>query len=105
VPEVDLPITFADMAIKLKDFDCVVFPYECAVEPDIKSYLREQFSAARPRSIAAIVGGEGGFSKEEAEKLSALGVVPVTLGKRILRADTACAAVCAAILYEADELK
>ena len=42
---------------------------------------------------AILIGPEGGFAPEEAERLRALpGVLPVTLGPRILRADTAAAA-------------
>ncbi len=41
------------------------------------------------QSIALMTGSEGGFEPEEAERARLAGVVPVTLGKRILRAETA----------------
>lgn len=43
----------------------------------------------RPASVAVMTGSEGGFSPEEAALAQAMGVVPVTLGRRILRAETA----------------
>lgn len=55
----------------------------------------EALGAAAPGSWAILIGPEGGFSPEEAERLHALPhVLPVTLGPRVLRADTAaCAAL------------
>ncbi|MEL6574325.1 MAG: 16S rRNA (uracil(1498)-N(3))-methyltransferase [Pseudomonadota bacterium] len=57
-------------------------------------------SAAEPGPWAIVIGPEGGFSEEEAERLSRLpGALPVSLGPRILRADTA--AVAAIALWQA----
>jgi 16S rRNA (uracil1498-N3)-methyltransferase len=55
------------------------------------------------KRIAVVVGSEGGFSEEEAERLRVLAGGSVTLGKRILRADTACAAVVSVLMYELGE--
>ena len=57
--------------------------------------------ASAPR-IAVIIGPEGGFSEKEIAKLSACGisVQPVTLGKTILRTETAGLAALAMIMYE-----
>jgi 16S rRNA (uracil1498-N3)-methyltransferase len=53
----------------------------------------EALRAAGPGPWAVLIGPEGGFAEEEAERLRrSRGVVPVTLGPRILRADTAAAA-------------
>ncbi len=41
------------------------------------------------KSVSVVIGPEGGFSKEEMEELGAKGFEPVTLGPRILRAETA----------------
>jgi 16S rRNA (uracil1498-N3)-methyltransferase len=57
-------------------------------------------SEAEPGPWAILVGPEGGFAPEEAERLRALPfVLPVTLGPRVLRADTA--AVAAIALWQA----
>ena len=50
------------------------------------------------RDIACIVGPEGGISEKEARMLESAGARAITLGPRILRAETAAIAGCAAIL-------
>lgn len=54
-------------------------------------------------SSAIFVGGEGGWSEEEANKLGF--AERINLGKRILRAETACVTAAALIMYESGELK
>ena len=55
-------------------------------------------------STAIVVGSEGGFSREEAEKASGEGYKTVTLGKRILRAETAAVALTAIVAFALGEL-
>ncbi|HBN07518.1 MAG TPA: hypothetical protein DD435_02350 [Cyanobacteria bacterium UBA8530] len=50
-------------------------------------------------SILAVVGPEGGFTPSEGELLVSKGAIPVSLGKRILRAETASVAVMSMLLY------
>ncbi len=58
----------------------------------------ETLSALRGEKIGLLIGPEGGFSESEREKLRALPfVVPISLGPRILRADTAAVAAMAVI--------
>jgi len=106
VPKIYEPIAFIDIIKQLQNqFDLVVFAFESAKENGIKSYLRNKFTNSKEiQTVAAVIGSEGGFSKEEASALENIGAVPLSLGKRILRADTACTVVIAAILYEAGEM-
>ncbi len=53
--------------------------------------------------VAAIIGSEGGFSSREAEEARASGCKFVSLGKRILRAETAAVALTSVIAYETGE--
>ena len=101
-PAVSAPVEFAKMAEKLSAFDLVVFPYEKAKSPSLKAFLREKDIYAT-HNIAIIVGSEGGFSDQEAEMLVRVGVTPVSLGKRILRAETANIAVLSALMYEMEQ--
>ncbi|MBQ4452832.1 MAG: 16S rRNA (uracil(1498)-N(3))-methyltransferase [Clostridia bacterium] len=48
--------------------------------------------------IGCVIGPEGGISDKEAEALCACGALPVTMGPRILRAETAAIAACAQIM-------
>lgn len=54
---------------------------------------------ALPHQILALIGPEGGFSPVEIEKAKTAGFMPVTLGKRILRAETATITVIAILQF------
>lgn len=68
--------------------------------PKDGSFAAEFKASAGPEGIAFIIGPEGGFSAEEVKKAVDGGFIPVTLGKRILRTETAGLAVMASIRYE-----
>ncbi len=55
-------------------------------------------------STALVVGSEGGFSREEAALASASGFASVTLGRRILRAETAAIALTSVAMFSLGEL-
>ena len=59
---------------------------------------------SRPFSINLFIGPEGGFTFEEITLAQRYGIVPITLGPRILRAETAGLVTAAAILYELGDL-
>ncbi len=59
----------------------------------------------KPFSINIFVGPEGGFTPEEVALAQNYGLIPITLGPRILRAETAGLVVTAAILYELGDLE
>jgi 16S rRNA (uracil1498-N3)-methyltransferase len=59
-----------------------------------------QVCRSHPENIALFIGPEGGFSEKEIEFLVVRGVQPFSLGKRILRTETAAVAASAIILYE-----
>ena len=56
-------------------------------------------------SYCLVVGSEGGFAEEEYDSARALGYTGVSLGKRILRAETAAIALTSVVMYCAGELK
>lgn len=80
-----------------------------AYEGENRRSLRDAFDAlAReglPTDIALVVGPEGGFSPEEAEALRAAGALSVSLGRRILRTETAGPAMAAMLLYAAGDME
>lgn len=80
--------------------DSIIIPYECEKE----GKLAESFGK-NAASLAIFIGPEGGFEEEEVKKAADAGAKRVTLGKRILRTETAglvCAALC---LYEAGDME
>ena len=80
--EVSSPISFKNLIEQLKDFDLVIFAYENSETPFSPQILKDK------QNIALIVGNEGGFSEEEAVALEKHATT-ISLGKRILRCDTA----------------
>ncbi len=57
------------------------------------------------KNIGIVVGSEGGFERFEIDKLKDVGGVPVTLGRRIMRTETAGMAVLAACFYAKGEME
>ena len=62
--------------------------------------VREVLKVNRDKNIIVLIGPEGGFSEREVFAIKAAGGVSVTLGKRILKTDTAAISVLAMINYE-----
>ena len=80
--KVENPIKLAE-AIKLfKDFDVVYFAYENEDFQKMKAGIKAQ-------KVAFIIGPVAGFDKDEAEQITSAGAISISLGKRILKADTA----------------
>lgn len=98
VPEVRAQQKFDQMIGELSSYDLVLFPYENETGRTIKDCLRGL--TAKPQTVAIIIGPEGGFADSEAEKLDAAGAVRVSLGKTILRTETAGMAALAMVMYE-----
>lgn len=69
-------------------------------EEEKETTVREVLSTCRDKNIIVLIGPEGGFSAREALQIKSAGGVSVTLGKRILKTDTAATSVLAMINYE-----
>lgn len=78
-------------------FDLFLLPYEAERDITLKKVLK---SAKRTNTVGVAIGPEGGFDLAEAAFLQKNGALSVTLGKRILRTETAGPAVLAMLLYE-----
>lgn len=95
---------FDEMLAKLPTYDLVVFAYEKAEDVDLKSYLSAKKQEDKNiKNVAIIIGSEGGFSGEEVAAVERAGAIGLTLGKRILRAETASVAVTSIVMYELGE--
>ncbi len=80
-----------------------IIAYECEDRLSLKAALREA-NAANISELLLIIGPEGGISESELEQARSAGAVPVTLGRRILRAETAGLVAISAIFYETGDL-
>lgn len=78
----------------------LVFFYENEDQQTVKDYLQK----ITARRIVLLVGPEGGFSLEEAKVVEEAGGKSVTLGPRILRAETAALTAMSVVQYECGDL-
>lgn len=85
-------------ALASRSGDILVMPYEKAD----KGSMRE--AVGKSGSVDLVIGSEGGFSDEEAEYVKKCSGRHVTLGRRILRCETAAAVSVALVMYERGEL-
>ena len=83
IPQVHEAVEFSALFDMISSENTGILFYECAELP-----LRD-VAAKLGQNIDIIIGSEGGFEQQEAEKLEKHGIVPVSLGKRILRCETA----------------
>ena len=67
-----------------------------------KAMERLKLRQLNPAAIGLVVGSEGGFSTNEINGLSDLGLSPVTLGTQVLRVETACLTGLSILKYEFD---
>ena len=89
------------------DLDLFIVPYENAENFGVKTLInkiRSEEKASDIKSVGIFVGPEGGIEEEEIEKLKEKGAHIVTLGKRILRTETAGFVATALIQYELSDL-
>ncbi len=84
--------------IELEKYDLIIVPYECEEEYTLKNLLKNK--EVSPKKVLYIIGPEGGFDSEEIEYLKSKGANIVTLGKRILRAETASIVVGGILINE-----
>lgn len=73
-------------------------------EGDVQLSLREALKGVNTNRIALLVGPEGGFTDDEVEDARKLGFLPVSLGPRILRTESAAIIGAALLQYELGDL-
>ena len=97
IPRLAEPVLFRDACKALQGAQLALIPWEEEKERHFRETLRQ---AASAKEISIFVGPEGGFADFEISLAKEFGVLPVTLGPRILRAETAGLVTAAAVLYE-----
>ena len=89
---IEKSIKFKELLNIIKQHQVVYFAYEHALKGDFSGIENKN-------DIAIIVGSEGGFSEEENKLILEAGAKSVTLGKRILRCETACVIMAGLVSY------
>lgn len=101
VPEVMKPVSFKEAVLQAKDMDMILIPYENAQNME---YTREILRQIKPdMHIGIFIGPEGGFAPEEVKEAKEAGAYEITLGKRILRTETAGMALMSVIMFQNEE--
>ena len=107
IPKVSEPIDFNEVLEKINSLDLLIVPYENANNFGIKTLineLRKENNIDNIKNIGIFVGPEGGIEEDEIERLKDKGAYIVTLGKRILRTETAGFVATSLIQYELSDL-
>lgn len=100
IPHVDKILSFKDAVETSKTLDGAIIPYE----NERKKNIREFVKSFRGKSIGIFIGPEGGFSENEITLCMENNISSVSLGKRILRTETAGLVTSVILLYELEGL-
>ena len=102
IPTVAMPLPFHQAVEQIASDVLAIMPWEEEHIRGISKVLKSKTDGHR--SVAVFIGPEGGFSREEADSAKARGVIPVSLGPRIMRTETAGIVTVAIVLYEIGDL-
>ena len=105
IPSVYPTVSFKEAVARAAKADISLFCYEGDSTEPLKSFLSRKRAETRANGIdeptvSILIGSEGGFSLSEVEYARACGLIPVGLGKRILRTETASSFALACLCYE-----
>lgn len=99
IPEIGQQVLkFKEAVAEAKELDGAIIPYEREQETGIRQFVQN----FKGESVGVFIGPEGGFADEEIALARENGITPITLGKRILRTETAGMTTTAILLYELD---
>ena len=106
LPEISHPLTLEKIINSaIGNHDLLLIPWEEEHSMSLKKVLfsKEVYTKVGV-SIGILIGPEGGFSAKEVDKAAERGFIPISLGKRILRMETAAMATLTMVLYELGEM-
>ena len=101
VPEVRHVMRFSEAIEHAKELDVVLLPYELAKDMKETKKIIDQIEPGQ--SIGIFIGPEGGFDEEEVRMAADMGARAITLGKRILRTETAGLTVLSVLMFALEE--
>ncbi len=111
LPRLEPPLTFAEACQQAEASGGLsLLAWEEKPATSLKAVLQASFAPPAPNAqypisnIQILIGPEGGFTPEEVKLAQAHSILPITLGRRILRAETAGLIAAAAIFYELNDL-
>ena len=98
IPTVHKPVSYEEALAMADQLDYNVMPYELQTGMEEARKIVDQ--ACKQRSLGIFIGPEGGFEPEEVERAMTRNIHPMTLGKRILRTETAGMALLSILMFQ-----
>ncbi len=97
IPKIKSVMSFKEALKTAIEMDKTIIPYEKA--EGMKVAAEEIEKMAKCQSVGIFIGPEGGFAEEEIEAAKEAGIVPISLGKRILRTETAGLCILSVLMF------
>ncbi len=101
IPKVAEVMSFKEAVAYAKTFDISIIPYENFKDMQSTREVMDQIGANQ--KIGIFIGPEGGFDSEEVDYAVENGIHPISLGKRILRTETAGLAILSVLMFKIEE--
>lgn len=101
IPTVAEIMSFKDAILFAKNMDCKLIPYENA--DDIAQTKKIISSIDVNQSVCIFIGPEGGFEEKEIQLATEAGIQPITLGRRILRTETAGITILSILMLQMEQ--
>ena len=97
-PDVRTPVTFSTF-LKSDEFDLIFIAHQ-----DVENKIDLHQTVRESTHVAVLIGPEGGFTDDEVQQALETGCLPLNMGKRRLRSETAGLVAASKILNAAGEL-
>lgn len=101
IPEVTEVMTYTQALAKAKELDVVLVPYELAEGVQETKQILSHIQ--KGQSVGIFIGPEGGFEESEIDQAMEIGARPITLGRRILRTETAGFTMLSILMFALEE--
>lgn len=101
IPEVTMPLSYNEALKMAEELDVTLLPYELAGGMEVTREVIRQIKSGQ--SVGIFIGPEGGFEPEEVDAAVSMGAKIITLGRRILRTETAGLATLAVLMFELEQ--
>jgi len=102
IPQLEQTVNFKEAITKLDDFNYKFMAHTQAEGDSLRRYLKDN---KKNKRIALFVGPEGGFTENEVQSAKDNNIVLISLGRRVLRTETAAVVASSLILYESGEME
>lgn len=101
IPEVTMTLSYKEALKMAEELDVTLLPYELAGGMKVTREVIRQIKSGQ--SVGIFIGPEGGFEPEEVDAAVSMGAKVITLGRRILRTETAGLATLAVLMFELEQ--